>query len=251
GHAPGVQQGSHCAIGEDGAPLVKPLPECHAAHAVPLHATSLLVTVPPTRCAGKSQGEYKFIGIPHPGRELRFLPSPPSPLSRSRPSVAGRGGRCHPTPLSQAAIAADRERGRPGAALARGEYTPRGLVGAGLRPAPTNPSTSPPPAARLANDARGAARRGEGTLKPDKNRKESAKFVACCTVIWYNSPRHATLAQSAEQALRKRQVIGSSPMGGFPPRNRLPGRFLYPSFSISQIGRASCRESVYIAVRVL
>jgi len=23
-------------------------------------------------------------------------------------------------------------------------------------------------------------------------------------------------------------------MGGFPPRNRLPGRFLYPSFSISQ-----------------
>ncbi len=31
---------------------------------------------------------------------------------------------------------------------------------------------------------------------------------------WYNPARSATLAQSVEQSLRKRSVIGSSPMGG-------------------------------------
>jgi hypothetical protein len=37
--------------------------------------------------------------------------------------------------------------------------------------------------------------------------------------IGYNRSRQATLAQSAEQALRKRQVMGSSPMGGSSPRH--------------------------------
>jgi DNA-binding response OmpR family regulator/putative methionine-R-sulfoxide reductase with GAF domain len=45
--------------------------------------------------------------------------------------------------------------------------------------------------------------------------------------IGYNRPRQATLAQSAEQALRKRQVMGSSPMGGSSPRHsKIRGAFL-------------------------
>ena len=50
--------------------------------------------------------------------------------------------------------------------------------------------------------------------------------IAPSSPDWYN-PGRATIAQLVEQAFRKRQVMGSNPIGGFPPLRYLSGIFLY------------------------